>query len=174
MNIAKKYVKALLESVDKKEVEKIYKSLSKLSLVFENRKFVDIILSPDVSSKEKQSFLLSLLDTKDKYLENFIKLLVTYKRVLDIPAILKELDYQISLMNNEYKGVVISSFSMDKSQISKLESLLSKKFNSKIKLENEVTNYPGIKVEIDALGVEMGLSQDRIKAQLTEHILKAI
>ena len=174
MNIAKKYVKALIEGLDKKEIKEIYEALSGIVPAFENRKFIDIILSPDVSAKEKEDFILSALNTKNKHLQNFIKLLVTYKRVLDIPAIVKELEYQISKMDNEYKGVVVSNFSLDKNQIDKLEKSLSKKFNSKITLKNVVTDYPGIKVEIDALGVEMGLSQDRIKAQLIEHILKAI
>ncbi|NPA82273.1 MAG: F0F1 ATP synthase subunit delta [Epsilonproteobacteria bacterium] len=174
MNIAKRYVKALMEGVNKKELEKIYDSLSKLVLAFEDRKFIDIILSPDVSAEKKEEFVLSLLDTKDKYLQNFIKLLVSHKRLLDIPAIVKELDYQLSFMKNEHRGFVISNFKIDKSQLNKLEEGLSKKFDSKIKLQNKVTDYPGIKVEIDTLGVEVGLSQDRIKAQLMEHILKAI
>ena len=37
-----------------------------------------------------------------------------------------------------------------------------------------VNAYPGIKVELDNLGVEVSFSAERLKAQMCEHILKAI
>ena len=172
--IAKKYVKALLNTLDQKETEELSSSLNKLVSAFENHKFKDILLSPDISKNTKEEFILSSLDTKDKKIENFVKLLVSHKRLMQIPSIAGELDYQLSLRKNEYKGFIISNFKMKESQIKKLEQSFSKKFNSTIKLENRVTDYQGVKVEIGALGVEVGLSQDRLKAQLTEHILKAI
>jgi len=172
--IAKKYVKALLKALSKKETEELFKGLNRLVLAFEDHKFKDILLSPDISKSQKEEFILSSLQTKDKKIENFVKLLVSHKRLMDIPAIAGELDYQLSLRKNEFKGLIISNFKMKEPQIKKLEQTFSKKFNSTIKLENRITDYPGVKVEIGALGVEVGLSQDRLKAQLTEHILKAI
>ena len=55
-----------------------------------------------------------------------------------------------------------------------LEENLSSKFNAKIKLENVVSEYPGIKIELDDLGVEVSFSIERLKTQMIEHILKAI
>jgi len=172
--IAKRYVKALMKSLKDKEIEEVYKGLSGLVPAFSDHKFRDILLSPDVSKSEKEKFVLSVLNTKNQKIINFIKLLVSHKRLMEIPSIVDELDYQLSLKRNEFKGVIISNFKMKKAEIDKLEKTFSKKFNSSIKLENKVTDYPGIKVEIGALGVEVGLSQDRLKAQLLQHILKAI
>ncbi len=172
--IAKRYVKALMKSLTDKEIEEVYKGLLGLVPAFSDHKFRDILLSPDISKDEKEKFVLSALNTKNQKIINFIKLLVSHKRLMEIPAIVDELDYQLSLKRNEFKGVIISNFKMKKAEIEKLEKTFSKKFNSTIKLENEVTDYPGIKVEIGALGVEVGLSQDRLKAQLLQHILKAI
>ena len=172
--IAKKYVKALLNALDQKEIEELFNGLNSLVSAFENQKFKDILLSPDISQSRKEEFILSSLEKKDKKIENFVKLLVSHKRLMEIPSIAKELDYQLSLRKNEFKGFIISNFKMKEPQIKKLEQTFSKKFNSTIKLQNKVTDYAGVKIEIGALGVEVGLSQDRLKAQLTEHILKAI
>ena len=55
-----------------------------------------------------------------------------------------------------------------------IEKNLGSKLGSTIKLENEVSDYPGLKVEIADLGVEVGLSTARVKSQLAEHILKSL
>jgi F-type H+-transporting ATPase subunit delta len=61
-----------------------------------------------------------------------------------------------------------------KSYKSKSQSKITNKLGATISLENQVTDYPGLKVEIDDLGVEVGLSTARVKSQLAEHILKAL
>jgi hypothetical protein len=43
-----------------------------------------------------------------------------------------------------------------------------------VKLTNQVTDYPGIKVEVESLGIEVSFSQDRLKAQMAEHILNSL
>ena len=91
-----------------------------------------------------------------------------------IPVVSKELKYQLSLKNNTYEGTVSTNFKMSQAQIATLEENFSKKFNSKIKLNANENSYPGIKVELDDLGVEVSFSVERLKAQMTEHILKAI
>jgi F-type H+-transporting ATPase subunit delta len=59
-------------------------------------------------------------------------------------------------------------------KIAQIAENLSKKFDTTIELEAKKSDYNGIKVEVESLGVEIGLSTDRLKAQLAEHILKAI
>ena len=105
---------------------------------------------------------------------NFIKLLVENDRLTLIPTIAKELKYQISLKSNSYEGEVISNFEISKEQITKLEENFSKKFNASIKLRTQVSDYPGVKIQLDDLGVEVSFSLDRLKSQMVEHILKAI
>ncbi|WP_458701048.1 F0F1 ATP synthase subunit delta [Sulfurospirillum sp. 1307] len=172
--IAKKYVNALLKSCEDSEVLAIEKSIEELSSAFSNSKFKNIISSPDVTSKEKEDFILSLLSLEDKKLINFIKLLASNERLYLIPEILKELKYQNCVKNNSYVGEIISNFEIDKEQVSKLEENFSKKFNANIKLETKLSDYPGVKIELDDLGVEVSFSLDRLKAQMVEHILKAI
>jgi F-type H+-transporting ATPase subunit delta len=172
--IAKKYVNALMKSCSGEELKQITQAIEEISSAFSSTKFNNIILSPDFSSVEKEKFVLSLVDISNTKLENFVKLLTKNDRLGDIPAILKELKYQIALKNNTFEGNVISNFEIAKEQIVQLEESFSKKFNSQIKLNSVVSNYPGIKIELDDLGVEVSFSLDRLKSQMVEHILKAI
>lgn len=172
--IAKKYIKALMGSVAESELENVHSALDALASAFSNQKFNNIILSNDIKKAEKENFILSMLDKPSAKLSNFIKLLTENGRLGDIPAMAKELQKQIAIKNNAYHGVLISNFDVDSAQVTDIEKSLSSKLDSTITLENRVTNYPGLKVEIDDLGVEVGLSTERVKAQLAEHILKAL
>jgi F-type H+-transporting ATPase subunit delta len=172
--IAKKYVNALMKSCSEEELNSASKAIAHLSSAFGSAKFNNIILSPDVSSEKKEEFVLSLLEGVDQKASNFIKLLAKNDRLSLIPSINKELGFQTSLKNNSFVGEIISNFEISKDQITKLEENFGKKFNAKIKLNSVVSDYPGIKIELDDLGVEVSFSLDRLKTQMVEHILKAI
>lgn len=172
--IAKKYVNALMKSCNEKELSEIYKALVTLTEAFKIVKFNNIILSPDVSMGEKENLVLSLVDTKEAKLINFIKLVVLNDRLVLIPSIVKELNYQLSLKNNVFEGEVLSNFAITSAQMKTLEENFGKKFDAKIKLNASQNTYPGIKIALDDLGVEVSFSLERLKAQMSEHILKAI
>lgn len=172
--IAKKYVNALIKSCNDSEINSIEKSINDISSAFSSTKFNNIILSPDLSIQKKEEFVLSLLETNEGKIFNFIKLLAANDRLPLIPTIAKELKYQVSLKSNSYEGEVISNFEISKEQITKLEENFSKKFSASIKLNSVVSDYPGVKIQLDDLGVEVSFSLDRLKTQMVEHILKAI
>lgn len=170
----KKYVKAIIESFEGKELSSVEDIFSKLSSLFSVQKFSNIVHSPDVSTKDKKEFLLSIIGTDDKKISNLISLLCENGRLDLIPSIDKELKFQIAKQNNSYLGKIISDSAISKEQITTIEKKLSDKFGATIKLESIISDYPGVKVEVDNLGVETSFSLDRLKAQITEHILKAI
>ncbi len=172
--ISKKYVKALLASVEENSFESINNTFLSLVPAFGNSKFSNILFSPEVSTEQKRDFILSLIENPSSQVTNFIKLLAENGRLGDIPSISKELQKQLSIKNNSYQGVVISNFELESSKLEEIASNLSKKLGSTITLENRVSDYPGLKVEIDDLGIEVGLSSDRVKAQIAEHILKSL
>jgi len=172
--IGKRYIKALMASVGDDGLASVNSALVSLTSAFSSEKFLNIILSSDVTKADKESFVLSLLEKPDSKLINFIKLLNENGRLSDIPAMSKELQKQIAIKNSEYHGVLISNFEVDKSQVADIEKNLSSKLGSTIKLENRVSDYPGLKVEIADLGVEVGLSTARVQSQLVEHILKSL
>jgi len=172
--IGRKYIKALMDSIDEKELAGVSTALSALTSAFSSPKFRNIVLSSDVKKSDKENLVLSMLESPDTKLTNFIKLINENGRLSDIPAMSKELNKQIAIKNNTYQGVLISNFEVSKEQVADIEKNLGSKLGSTITLENSVTEYPGLKVEIEDLGVEVGLSTARVKAQLAEHILKAL
>ncbi len=172
--IAKKYVNALMKSCNDSEIDSVEQSISEIVRAFSSAKFNNIILSPDLSKEQKEEFILSLVETKDRKIINFIKLLVLNDRLTLIPAIAKELKFQISLKSNSYEGEIISNFEINEEQVAKLEENFSKKFSANIKLHSFVSDFPGVKIELDDLGVEVSFSLERLKSQMVEHILKAI
>ncbi len=172
--IARRYVKALLKSFDDKKLEEVYNSLFELSCACELDKFKNIIESPDMDSKKREEFILSLNENSDTEFVNFLKLLSQNNRLDLIPEICNELKYQEALKNNQFSGVIMSDFDITPQKIEALEESFSKKFDSTIKLVKSDTKYPGVKVKIDDLGLEVSFSLERLKAQMSEYILKAI
>lgn len=172
--IAKKYINALMKSMDSKALEATLGSLKSLIPAFGSEKFNNILNSSDVTNADKEGFILSMIEKPDAKLTNFIKLLSSNGRLTDIPSIVKELSNQIALKNNQYEGLLISNFKIKADEIKEIELSLSKKLNADIKLTNQVTDYPGIKVEVESLGIEVSFSQDRLKAQMAEHILSSL
>ena len=172
--MSKKYVKALLASVEENSFGSINDTFLSLVPAFNDSKFSNILFSPEVSGDKKKDFILSLIDNPSQQVTNFIKLLAENGRLGDIPSISKELEKQLAIKNNSYQGVVISNFEVDSAKLEEIASNLSKKLGSTITLENRVGDYPGLKVEIDDLGIEVGLSTARVKSQIAEHILKSL
>ncbi len=172
--IAKRYVKALLDGRDVNSSTTIYNELKTISSAFKEEKFISIISSSEVSSKDKEDLVISFVDGCSNDLKNLIKLLGTNKRIDLIPSLVKELDGQISEMNNTYTGVVFTNKELSADYVSSIEGQFSKKFDVKLSLSQNVCDYDGIKVDIDSLGVEISFSKQRLKSQMINHILKAV
>lgn len=172
--VAKKYVKAILSDVKSNELNAFVENLSELAAAFASDKFKSIISLPTLKAPQKVEFVLSLVKNQDAKFANFIKLLGANKRLELIPAILDEMKIEQSLLENTYRGKVVGNFDLSAEQLKALEENFSKKFNSKIKLDGSKSDYNGVKVELDDLGVEVNFSIDRLKSQMSEYILKAI
>ncbi len=172
--IAKRYVKALIESCDERELEEIEAYLMALSKLFKDWKIKEILLSPEVSKEEKLKLLLEPLQGANKKLLNLIKLLAEKGRLGIVPAMARELKDQLALMKKHFEGRVYSEFELSKDELSKIEEALAKRLDAKVELSQAKEPYDGIKVEVDTVGVEIEFSKSKIKKQLIENILKAI
>ena len=104
----------------------------------------------------------------------WIKLLGENKRLDIIPSIVEELNNQLSVINNNYSGVIYTNNELKKADVKAIAVQFSKKFEVNLTLEQNVCDYDGIKVDIDGLGVEISFSKDRLRTQMIEHILKAV
>ena len=172
--IAKTYVKALLKSMNKKELNEALESLKQTVPAFKEQKFLDILFSKTLSLHDREEFLLTLFQKPSEKFTNFIKLLNLHDRLLEIPSIVKELQNQISILNNEYEGKLVTNFKITQKDKKEIEDNLSKKFDAKIKLQDQVSDYDGIKVEIDSLGAEVSFRVDQLKNQIAKHIFKSL
>ncbi len=173
--IAKKYVQGLYKSLDAKSLKNAAEVLSTLAKVLNEESIAVVINAPEVTAEQKSDILISAVKgAKSKELENFIQLLVENKRVEligDIAEVLKKL---IANKERKFSGLVYSDSKIDAKVLKELGDGLGKKFDSKITLSYMKSDFDGIKVDVEDLGVEISFSKSRINKQIVEHILKAI
>jgi len=172
--VAKRYVRALINGRDIDTISKIQDELNFLSTAFNNEKFVLIISSVDITSEEKVNLLLSFFDNCSDIMKNLIILLGKNRRLNIIPNISSQINKDVATIKNSYIGTVYSADELSIQYLNEIESSLSKKFDVQLSLHNVVGSYDGIKVDIDGLGVEISFSQERLKSQMIDHILKAV
>lgn len=173
--IAKRYIKALKESIDAATFENVSTALDAIASEFEVPKFELMMSSSEVSDSEKEALLLDgVKSLKSAPLDNLMRLLVENGRIGIIPTIATEMKKEIARDKKSYTGVVYSNSKMDAKSMTDLGKGLGKKVDADITLEFVKTDFDGIKVEVEDLGIEIDFSKSRMNMQVVEHILKAI
>jgi F-type H+-transporting ATPase subunit delta len=173
--VAKRYVNALLDGENAEGMATLLAVFEALSSQFENEKFIDIISSPSIASSLKEEILLAAVASlKSEKINNFLKLLGEKNRFEIIPAIATALSKEMAIVNNAYTGSIFSDVEMDAKTVESLSKGLSSKVDANISLEFVKTDFDGIKVEVEDLGIELNFSKERINSSLIDHILKAI
>jgi len=173
--IAKRYVKALLSALDEKGIEAAAKKLSAIAEAFNDKKFSEIIVSPEVKKDKREALILDIIGKdSDKKLVNFIKTLSIHNRFSLIPEIATLMQKELQRRANRYEGVVESMNEVDKTDLKELEKALSKYVDATIVLQPVKSDYNGIKVVVEDLGIEATYSKDRIASDMINHILKAL
>ena len=173
--VAKRYVKALIEALGEKKIESAASSLATIAAAFDDPKFAEIIISPEVSKEERENLIVDLLGKKaDTQLVNFVKTLGIHNRFGLIPEISKLLQKELQRRANRYEGVVESKKPIDKKLLGELESSLSKYVDATVVLHPVKSDRDGIKVMIEDLGLEASFSKERVASDMISHILKAL
>lgn len=173
--IAKRYIKALKSDMDNEALTNLSDIFSTLAVSFNDEKFNNVISNPGVSTSDKTNILLDAVKSaKSEKVNNFIKLLGENKRLEVIPYLAVALKKDIAQNTNTYQGVVYSDNDIDASVIKNLGDGLGKKYNSEITLDFVKSDFDGVKVDVEDLGIEINFSKSRINDQIIEHIVKAI
>ncbi|MGB5868454.1 MAG: F0F1 ATP synthase subunit delta [Arcobacteraceae bacterium] len=172
--VAKRYVKALMSDRDNTSLTAVYNELKEISTAFADEKFLLIISSTEVESSKKVELILSFIDKCSESTTNLVKLLGDNKRLSIIPMIVNELESELSVLNNSFKGVIYTNEELEQSDVDTINSQFAKKFNVDLELTQNICDYNGVKVSIDGLGVEVGFAKSRLKSQMIDHILKAV
>ncbi len=171
---ALKYARAL-DFVCKAEAkEDVLRSFAGIVSLFSDSKFVEIIKSPLVEEAKKVALLTDKIKNLPSEFINLIKLLSLSKKLYLLPTIYQELQKQLSIKSNSYKAVLESDKILDKDLTKKLLETLEKRLGVKLELVVKQTNYNGVKVEIQDLGLRVDFSLGRIKEELLLHILRGI
>ncbi len=173
--VAKRYVKALVEAMGDEEIEKVATLLKPVALAFEDRKFAEIMASPEISKDQREGLVLELLGEKvDPKLSNFVKTLGIHNRFGLIPDIVTLLEKEMQRRANRYEGIVESDKAIDKKLVEDLEKSLSRYVNATVVLHPIKRDREGIKVTIEDLGLEASFSKERVTSDMINHILKAL
>ncbi len=172
--IAKRYVKALKESLSSDELKEALEVFNALAQVFKEQKVKEVLLSPEIKEEKKAELLIDALKLENKKLVNLFKLLAQKRRIGLIPQLARELEREIALMEKRFEGCVYSDFELSKEELAQIQEALGKRTGATIELKQCGKEYDGIKVEVDTIGIEIDFSRSRIKKQLIENILKAI
>jgi len=172
--VAKRYVKALMLGKNTKDLTSIYNELKEISSAYKDEKFLLIISSTEVTNNKKADLILSFIDKCSEVTTNLVKLLSDNKRLDIIPLIVKELEDELSSLNNSYKGVIYTNEELSQDDVDTMNTQFSQKFKVDLELTQNICDYDGVKVAIDGLGVEVGFAKSRLKSQMIDHILKAV
>jgi F-type H+-transporting ATPase subunit delta len=173
--IAKRYIKAIKSSLDVSSMKNLLTIFATLAESFKDNKFINIIDNPNVNSSKKLEMLLeSVKPVKSKQIDNLIKLLVEKNRINIIPALAEGIRKDLTASSKVYEGHIYSDGDVNDKVIKDLSSGLSKKYDSKISLIFIKSDFNGIKVDVEDLGIEINFSKSRINSQIIEHIVKAI
>ncbi|RDU63164.1 F0F1 ATP synthase subunit delta [Helicobacter sp. MIT 14-3879] len=170
---SKKYTKALVNALNKLEINKALESLNILSNCFSNKNFNSIINSPTISRERKVNFILSILEIKDEKLSNFIKLLSQKNRLNEIPNIYDELSSHVRSQNNEFELMVSSSFELDSKDLEHIKTTMENKLKTSLYVTQKRTEIDGIKLFVDGIGIETSFLKNNFSNNIKNHILKA-
>ena len=139
--VATRYAQALFELADEEgKISEIYNELKDVEeVIIDNKNLYDVLKSPFIPKNEKKEVVCELFGNKvEKYIKNFILVLIDKDRITEIKTILKAYEEMMNEKLNIAKGIVYSAIKLDDVQISKLEEKLSAKYNKNVKLENKI------------------------------------
>jgi F-type H+-transporting ATPase subunit delta len=174
--VAQRYAKAIFAIKDSGLIGQYADILTKLSNAFNSAPSIKNGLnSPLLSDESKTQSILDALGKKaDAKLINFIKILGENKRLALIPAIAKIVNAELQKEQNSYQGVIKSQKSLSKSEVAELEDALAKYTGSKILLVQEISDFEGLRVAVEDLGIEVNFSKQRVKEQLIDYINRSL
>lgn len=134
----KRYALALYKvAEDKNKVLEYIEDLKAICDIIDNDKdFQKIIAHPQISSKKKrESFIEIFKDKIDDELLSFLILLIKKDRILFLKEKVKEMENIHLERNNTIRGVVKTTFKLEKDEYDTLVNKLEAKYNKKVILD---------------------------------------
>lgn len=161
--IARPYAKAIFEhAVEKNTLPAWHKTLLTLKEVMKNKRVHEIIQSLNVNQEDKKAFFVgfSSEDAIKESLDNFIGVL-EYNNRLPVLAEISDLFTELFEAHQQRLHVVVKSYSkLNDLQSEKLKKALSKRFDKKIEISNEVDEslMGGVLVQAGDVVIDMSVA----------------
>lgn len=167
LEVSLRYGSALFSlALEQNKVVQWQKEIKELiSLIEENKDFLELLDSKFLSASERKDIADKTLLFDDEYLNSFIKVIIDNKRI----NIFLDILYAFNSLCNEHRdiieGYLYSVTPLNKEQIQHIESALSKKEGKNVELRNLIDKslIGGLKVVI-----EDRVYDDSIKYHLKE------
>lgn len=130
-----------------------YKNSIKMikNIILNDNDFIHLLSSCFLTQEEKDKVIDEVFINEDKYVLNFIKVIIKNKRVYQMRGIFDE----FNKMCNDYlgikEGIVYSTYLLEDDKIKKLENSFIKLFGCDVELTNHIDEklIGGIKVVIE-------------------------
>ena len=152
---AERYSLALFElSEETKLLSQIEKdATSMLNLIHQSNDFSNLVKDPTIKLDDLSNVINTITETYkfDKLFKNFLSFLIKKRRLFFVKDILESFIETCSRKRGELRAELKSAKNLSSDEISKISELLSKNFNSKIKL-----NYKHDESLIGGLVVQVG------------------
>lgn len=135
------YAKAMFDvSEEMGRTNEVLKQFSEIVETIEkNRELSGVMYTPFIKDVDKKEIIEKIFsETSDRYLLNFIKLLIDKKKTRALRDIYNRFAKMVDEKNIIEKGIVISAVKLTDEEVRNLEEKLSKKFSRKVELENKV------------------------------------
>ena len=143
LTLARPYAKAIFsDAKETRRLEMWSAVLSAFSKIIKNKQIAQLIINPQISSKDIRKLLLHLIqmmqaeaNSLEEKIDHFLQLLIDEKRL----TILPDIAFLYHRLLNDYRGVVeaevICAFPLSAEHREQIKSKLKKRFNSKVKLK---------------------------------------
>lgn len=149
---AKRYSTALYSlATEENKSEVILKGLEKVEEILENKELYSALVSPLVTTEEKEAVVSLVFTDIDEYVQNFLLLLCSKGRMDIFSDCLADFKAMYNKDNNilEVKATVATSLS--EGQKDSLKAALGKKYNKTINLKEEIDEsiVAGVHLSLD-------------------------
>ena len=173
--IAKRYVKALLESGLSDRIETAIADLKGVATALEEPKVQELVENPLVPARRKYELLVApIKDSLEPRIARTLELLSEKGRLNLVPAIVKILELEQRRSLNRFEGTVESEERLDEEALKKLADTLGRYSGAEVTLKQTREGVDGLRAEVEDLGLELSFSKSRLKEELLEYIQRAL
>lgn len=141
-------------------------------IITEHMELKEVILSPTIEKSDKKNLIKKIFSDIDNDTLNLINVLIDKSRFTIFEDLTRDFNKKYNKEFNISEGKIYSANKLDEKEIKDLEKVLSKKFNKKVELKNEIDNklIGGVSILLDGKRIDNSV-KFRLES-LKAHLMK--